>query len=169
MKTAACRFSAVTLLLLPALLAGCAGMKGASSMNIDFSKYAHQVTDGTVALYWNCTRPSPGIVRIEGVANNPWVMSPLQDLLLRFYGYSAQGATLVRASTMPKEYWIQPNAPSPFTVNLETKEAVAKVDLAYSYMLAAIGGGGGRGGGGGSSTSAEHQNTANNVCAGLAP
>jgi len=162
MNAIARRYSAMTPLLLLALLAGCAG--GASSMNLDFSSYAHQVTDGTVALYWNCSRPSPGIVQIQGVANNPWMVAPLEDLVLRFYGYSAQGATVVRASTMPKEYWINTNAPSPFTVNLQTKGAVAKVDLAYSYLLANEGGG--RFGG---ASEAEHQNTANNICSGLGP
>jgi hypothetical protein len=138
-------------------------------MNVDFSSYAHQVTDGTVALYWNCSRPSPGVVRVRGVANNPWMMAPLQDLELRLYGVSAQGYTMARASALAKDYWIQPNAPSPFTIDIQTEGIAVKFDLAYSYMLSAVGGGGGRGGGGGSSTSAEHQNTANNICADLGP
>jgi len=150
------------LLPLLVLLTGCAG--GASSMDINFSSYAHQVTDGTLALYWNCNRTSAGIVQIQGMANNPYMTAPLEDLVLHFYGYSAQGATVVRASTMPKEYWINTNAPSPFTVNLQTKGAVAKVDVAYSYQLANEGGG--RFGG---ASQAEHQNTANNICGNLGP
>ena len=75
------------LLPLLALLAGCAGAN--SSMNVDFSSYAHQVTDGKVALYWNCSRPSPGVVQVQGVANNPYMMVPLEDLEFRLYGVSA--------------------------------------------------------------------------------
>jgi hypothetical protein len=163
MDAVARRFPAMTLLPLLALLAGCAG--GTSAMNIDFSSYAHQVTDGTVALYWNCSRPSPGVVRVEGVANNPNLMVPLEDLEFRLYGVTAQGYTISRGRANAKDYWINTNAPSPFTVSVQTKGAAVKFDLAYSYMLAGNIGGGLFGGG----MSAEHQNTANNICAGLAP
>jgi hypothetical protein len=153
------------LLPLLALLAGCAG--GTSSMDVNFSSYAHQVTDGKVALYWNCTRPSPGVVQVQGVANNPWLAAPLEDLEFRLYGVSAQGYTMARARGSAKEYWIQTNAPSPFTLTIQTKGVAVKFDLGYSYMLADTGGGGRFGGGGGGS--AEQQNSANNICAGLGP
>ena len=153
----------VYLLPLLALLAGCAG--GASSMNVDFSSYAHQVTDGKVALYWNCSRPSPGVVQVQGVANNPYSPTPLEDLEFRLYGMSAQGDTMARARGSAKEYWINTNAPSPFTLTIQTKGVAVRFDLSYSYMLA--GDAGGRFGGGGGS--AEQQNTARNICAGLGP
>ena len=154
-----------SLLPLLALLAGCAG--GASSMDVNFSSYAHQVTDGKVALYWNCSRPSPGVVQVQGVANNPYLTVPLEDLEFRLYGVSAQGYTMARARGSTKEYWINTNAPSPFTLTIQTKGVAVRFDLGYSYMLADTGGGGRFGGGGGGS--AEQQNSANDICAGLGP
>jgi hypothetical protein len=153
------------LLPLLALLAGCAG--GASSMDVNFSSYAHQVTDGKVALYWNCSRPSPGVVQVQGVANNPYLSTPLEDLEFRLYGVSAQGDTMARARGSAKEYWIQANAPSPFTLTIQTKGVAVRFDLGYSYMLADTGGGGRFGGGGGGT--AEQQNSAKDICAGLGP
>jgi hypothetical protein len=161
------RFSALTPLLLLALLAGCAGMKGASSMDVNFSSYAHQVTDGKVALYWNCSRPSPGVVRVQGVANNPYLGTPLEDLEFRLYGVSAQGYTMARARGSAKEYWINMNAPSPFSIDIKTQGIAVRFDLQYSYMLADTGGGGRFGGGG--AGSAEQQNMARNICADLGP
>ena len=163
MKSGGRRFYALPLLLLLALLAGCAG--GASSMNLDFSSYAHQVTDGTVALYWNCSRPAPGVVQVQGVANNPYLGIPLEDLEFRLYGVTAQGYTVTRGRGSAKEYWINTNAPSPFTVSVQTKGAAVKFDLGYSYMLAGNVGGGLFGG----AMSAEHQNMARNICADLGP
>jgi hypothetical protein len=156
------------LLLLPALLTACGGMKTASSMDVNFSSYAHQVTDGKVALYWNCSKPEPGVVRVQGVANNPYMMSPIQDLEFRLYGVSAQGYTMARARADAKDYWIQPNSPSPFTINIQTQGVAVRFDLGYSYMLSGDTGGGGRFGGG-DSTSAETQNMARNICADLGP
>jgi hypothetical protein len=151
------------LLPLLALLAGCAGAN--SSMNVDFSSYAHQVTDGTVALYWNCSRPSPGVVQVQGAANNPHLMVPLEDLEFRLYGVSVQGYTMARARGSAKDYWINTNAPSPFTLTIQTKGVAVKFDLGYSYMLAGNVVGGLFGGG----MSAEHQNMARDICAGLGP
>jgi len=164
MNIAARRRYALTLAVLALALAACAG--GASSMNLDFSSYAHKVTDGTVALYWNCSRPAPGRVRVEGVANNPYSPVGLEDLEFRLYGVNAGGGTVSRARASAKAYMIEPNAPSPFSIDLRTRGGEARFDLVYSYMLAGgIGGGPGFGAGGGG----EQQNMARNVCAGLAP
>jgi hypothetical protein len=108
------------------------------------------------------------VVRVQGVANNPYSLTPIEDLEFRLYGVSAQGYTMARARGSAKEYWINTNAPSPFTIDIQTKGIAVRFDLGYSYMLAGDSGGGGRFGGGGS-TSAEQQNMAQNICAGLAP
>jgi len=88
MHICARRMTGLVRIALPALLAACAG-PGVSAMQVDFSKYAHQVIDGTVALYWNCSRPSPGVVQVQGVANNPYSPAPLEDLGFRLRGRGA--------------------------------------------------------------------------------
>ena len=60
----------------------------------DFNSFAHRVTDDTVVLYWNCSRSAPGVVRVAGVANNPYSPGPLQDLEFRLYGVNAQGTNV---------------------------------------------------------------------------
>jgi hypothetical protein len=166
MNIAARQRYALTVAVLALALAACAG--GASSMNLDFNSYAHKVTDGTVALYWNCSRPAPGLVRVAGVANNPYSPTPLEDLEFRLYGVNATGRNISRARADAKAYMIQTNAPSPFTIDLKPKGGEARFDLVYSYMLAG-GIGGGRAFGMGAEGGGEQQNMAQNVCAGLAP
>ena len=73
---------------LPALLAARAG-PGVSAMQVDFSEYAHQVIDGTVALHWNCSRPSPGVAQVQGLANDPFSPAPPGDLGFRLRGRGA--------------------------------------------------------------------------------
>jgi hypothetical protein len=62
-----------TLMLPPGSLLAACGL--ATPMPLD--SYAHTVTDGTVALYWNCSRPQPALVRVEGWANNPYYPQPI--------------------------------------------------------------------------------------------
>ena len=51
----------------------------------------HRVTDGKVALSWKCLRPEPGIVRLEGLANNPYYPQPIKELEFQSYGVDGQG------------------------------------------------------------------------------
>ncbi len=158
MDTSARKWYATTLVLLAVALAAC----GTAQTSLDFSSYAHRVSDDVVAIYWNCSRPSPGMVRVEGVANNPFYGQPIQDMELRVYGVNAQGGNVSRARGSTQDYLIEMNSPSPFTINLKTAGGEVRYDLVYSYMA-------GEGGLRGPTGGMERQNFARNICAGLAP
>ena len=55
--------------------------------------FSHRISDGTAALYWNCSRPGTGLVRVEGWANNPYYPGPIKDLEFILYGVNAQDGT----------------------------------------------------------------------------
>ncbi len=158
MEISARGWYATTLVLLAVALAAC----GTAQTSLDFSSYAHRVSDDTVNLYWNCSRPAAGVVRVEGAANNPFYEEPIQDLEFRVYGVNAQGSNVSRARGSAQDFLIQTNSPSRFTIDLKTVGGEVRYDLVYSYMIAA--GGARRETGGG-----EKQNFARNICAGLAP
>ena len=151
------RFYTGVLCFFTVALAAC----GTAKPMPDFNTFQHRVTDGTVALYWNCSRPATGMVRVEGVANNPYYPTPIQDLEFRLYGVTAQGSNISRARGSAQDFLIEMNAPSSFTIGLKILGEEVRYDLVYSYMMAARGLGGAMGG--------EQQNMARDVCAGLAP
>ena len=153
----------VGLALLVIGLAACAGQNLDSSMDIDFSKYAHQVADGKVAIYWNCSRPTPGTVQVQGVANSPWFTDPIQDLQFWVYGVNSQDGNVSRAHGSTRDFLIQLNAPSPFDLTLQATGQEVRFDMIYDYTM---GGGGGRRGAG---VLGEQRNMARNICQGLAP
>ncbi len=157
MDLSARRFHAMTLAILVVALAAC----GTAQPMPDFNSFQHRVTDGTVALYWNCSRPGSGVVRVAGVANNPYYPAPIQDLEFRLYGVTAQGNNVSRARASAQDYMIEMNSPSTFTIDLKTQGGENRYDLVYSYMMAARGLRGAMGG--------EQQNMARDVCAGLGP
>jgi len=149
---------AMTLAILAVALAAC----GTATPMPDFNKFAHTVTDNVVVLYWNCSRPAPGVVQVAGVANNPYSPVAIQDLEFRVYGVSAQGGNVSRGRGSAQSYMIYTNEPSPFTIDLKNVGGEARYDMTYSYMLPVAGrieivtGG-------------ERQNYAQNICAGLGP
>ena len=129
-----------------------------------FDSFAHRISDGTVSLYWNCSRPAPGAVRVDGWANNPAYPQPIKDLELILYGVNAQDRTVSQAKGSAQAYLIQTNEPSSFVVDLKTVGAEVRYDLVYQYW-----GGGDSGMGFSGSGSQRQQNMARDVCAGLAP
>jgi len=131
-----------------------------------FDTFAHRISDGTVSLYWNCSRPAPGAVRVEGWANNPDYPQPINDLEFILYGVNAQESTVSQAKASAQAYLIQTNEPTTFTIDLKTMGAEVRYDLVYQYWGAGDSGMGFRGGGG---VGQRQQNMARDVCAGLAP
>ncbi len=152
------RLYAMMLAILALILAAC---YTATPMP-DFNSFSHTVTDDTVVLYWNCSRPAPGMVQVSGVANNPYSPVALQDLEFRLYGVNAQGVNVSRARGSVKAYMIYTNQPAPFTLDLKTVGGEVRYDMVYSYMLPSEGQQT-------LVTSGERQNFARNICAGLAP
>lgn len=132
-----------------------------------FDSFAHRSADGTVALYWNCSRPGAGVVRVDGWANNPYYPNPIQDLEVILYGVNAQGSTVSQAKGSAQNYQIQTNEPSPFSVDLKTVGGEVRYDMVYQYWGGGDDGMGRRGGGGFGGE--RQQNMARNVCVGLGP
>ncbi len=148
------------LTILALVLAAC----GTAQPMPDFNSFAHRVSDDMVNLYWNCSRPAPGVVRVAGVASNPYSAQPLQDVEFRLYGVNAQGTNVSRARGSAHAFLIYTNDSSPFTIDLKTMGGETRYDLVYSYRVQpevdqnfALGTGG------------EAQNFARNICAGLGP
>ncbi len=146
----------VTLFAVP--LAAC----GLAKPLPDFDSFAHRVSDSTVALYWNCSRPEPGVVQVAGWANNPYYPQPITDLGFILYGVSAQGGDISTAHASAQAYEFFTNDPTPFTINLYTVGGEVRYDLVYHYLFQ----GGPRNGVG---IGLQQQNMARNVCAGLGP
>lgn len=156
------RLRTTTLVFFAVAVAAC----GLAKPMPPFDTFAHQISDGTVALYWNCSRPSQGVVRVEGWANNPYYPRPITELELLLYGVNAQDGNVSQAKGSARDYQIQTNEPSPFLVELRTTGGEVRYDLVYQYWGGGDGGGRlGRLGG----TGPRQQNMARDVCKGLAP
>lgn len=153
--------------LLLVLCAGTVTACGLAKPMPPLESFSHRIADGTVALYWNCSRPAAGAVRVDGWANNPYGPGPITDLGLTLYGVNAQGSSVSQAKANVQLYQIQTNEPSAFTIDFRTVGGEVRYDLVYEYSGG--GDGGGRRGMLGAGAAERKQNMARDVCAGLRP
>lgn len=102
--------------------------------------FAHRVASSHVGLYWNCTRPEPGVVRVEGVAQNPWASQEVRFLELEVVGVDARERYVSQASTALPNFLLGTNQISPFHLDLRTVGSEVRFDLFYQYRFQDNGG-----------------------------
>lgn len=54
------------------------------------SVFAHRIANSDLVLFWNCARSDSGVLRLEGVAQNPWHAQPIRYLEFELVGVDAQ-------------------------------------------------------------------------------
>lgn len=149
-------------LLVGLLAAGAACSQGERAQAIRYDAFARRVSDGTVDLYWNCTRPERGLLRVEGAVNSPVVPGAIHDVELTLYGVDRADRDVSRVQARTADYQVFTMSPSPFRLDLRLAGGEARFDLRYQYRGSNGGGNSDDGG-----QSAFVSNLARDICRGL--
>jgi hypothetical protein len=99
------------------------------------SGYTHTVQSSHVVLYWNCTQPEAGVLRLDGVAFNPWMSAPVQYLELEMEGVDAAAGSVSEGKAAARDIQIDTNRSSPFQIDLRTTGKEVRYDLYYQYRM----------------------------------
>jgi hypothetical protein len=75
------------------------------------------------------------VLRVEGVAHNPWQSQPIGYLELQVVGVDAQGRETAEAAGQARDIQILTNGRSPFQLDLRTTGSEVRVDLFYKYRF----------------------------------
>lgn len=94
--------------------------------------YAHRVGTTQVVLYWNCLRPSPDALRVDGMAQSPY-FSEVRDLEFELVGADANERVVSQTSGAARDYVLRTNQFSPFQLDLRTAGSEVRFDLFYRY------------------------------------
>ena len=124
--------------MLPGLLAlalGACALPAARPAPYPPDAYAHRVASSHVVLYWNCVRPEPGILRVEGVAQNPWSSQEVRFLEVEVVGVNNQERTVSHAKGAAQDILIHTNQFSPFRMELRAAGSEVWFDLYYEYRF----------------------------------
>ncbi len=104
--------------------------------------FAHEVSSPAVELFWNCTRPVPGTLSLEGMAFNPWSGSEIRFLDFDLVGVDSRGSTVSEVSGPAQSLIFGMMRSTPFQLALPTTGSEIRFDLFYQYQYQEPGEGG---------------------------
>ena len=95
--------------------------------------FAHLVATSHVVLYWNCTRPAADLLRVDGVAQNPWSAQPVQFLELELVSVDREDRVISETKGAVPNILLGTNQISTLRLDLRTAGGEARFDLYYHY------------------------------------
>lgn len=139
------RLSVGPAILISVLATGCAGVEMPTAMKGEPAIYppaqfSHRVATSHVVLHWNCTRPESGVLRLDGVAHNPWSPQEVRFMELEVVGIDAEGRYVSQAATALPNFMLGTNQISPFQLEVKTLGTETRFDLFYRYRFQDNGG-----------------------------
>jgi len=94
--------------------------------------FPHRVGTTHVTLYWDCQRPEPGLLRLEGVVQNPY-FSEVRFLELELVGVDDTGHVVSHTKAAIPEIILRTRQYSAFRLDLRTVGKEVRFDLFYTY------------------------------------
>jgi hypothetical protein len=85
-----------------------------------------------LVVYWNCTRPESGQVRVDGLVYSPY-FSDVRDVQLELVGVDGSDRVVSETRALPLDFALGMNRTSPFGLALRTTGSEARFDLYYGY------------------------------------
>lgn len=129
----------VFLILLGISLSACAGQgmgyPAAAPIPYPPPGFAHRVETPQMGLFYNCTNPEPGLLRLEGLAFNVWNMQPIRYLELALEGVDRSERAVSEAGGEGRDYQIPTGQSTPFQVDLRQMGTEVRYDLYYQYQF----------------------------------
>jgi hypothetical protein len=119
-------------------LEGCAAMEAPGSgpgPGLPPEAYAHRVATSEVVLLWNCLEREPGLLRVEGIAQNPWQAQPIGYLEFTLVGVDAQERTTAQTAGAARDLQIYTNTNTSFQLELKRAGTEVRFDLYYDYRF----------------------------------
>lgn len=114
---------------------GTLGRPAAEPTSYPPDAFAHRVASSHVVLYWNCARPDAGLVRLEGVAQNPWSPQEVRFLEFDLVGVDARDRTVSQAKGEARDFLLGTSQTTPFHLDLRTQGTEVRFDLYYRYRF----------------------------------
>lgn len=96
--------------------------------------FAHRVSAPDVDIYWNCTQPEAGLLRVNGVAQNSGGRE-VRFVELQLEGVDAKDRNIAQAATAVPDIILFTNQVSPFELDLRTVGSEVRFDLFYQYSI----------------------------------
>jgi hypothetical protein len=88
-----------------------------------------------VELYWKCDQGEPGLMRLEGMARNPWSPQEVRFLEFDLVGVDPEGRAVSEGHGEAVGFLLGTNQTTRFQVALRPSGREARYDLFYQYRF----------------------------------
>jgi hypothetical protein len=111
------------------------GVGGAAGWQMPYppTGYAHHIGSNPLDLYWNCARPGPSVLQMDGLAVNALGDAEVLFLKIELAGVNARGLDVSSAKFESPNIQIWMRESQPFRMDLPTTGAEVRFDLYYEY------------------------------------
>lgn len=126
--------------LLGLALVGCAADGMQSSSMIGAEPYPppglpHRVASSHVELYWKCDQGGPDVMRVQGMARNPWSPQEVRFLEFDLFGVDRDDRAVSTAHAAAPNFLLGTNQITRFEVALRLTGREVRYDLYYRYRF----------------------------------
>ncbi len=134
-KVTSVRMGVMALLSLGLFACTAVGVGGPTAFSLPYPPpgYAHHVHSQPLDLYWNCARPGPNVLQMDGVAVNQLGSGDVRFLKFELTGVNAQGFDVSSAKFDSPNLSISTGESQPFRIDLPTTGAETRFDLYYQF------------------------------------
>jgi hypothetical protein len=96
--------------------------------------FEHRVSAADVSVFWNCTRPEPNVLQVDGVVQNISGRQ-VQFAEVQVVGVNAGDHAADSAKAAVRAISLQSNQRSPFLLQLRTLGDEVRFDMYYWYYV----------------------------------
>ncbi len=100
--------------------------------------FAHRIVSEDVEIFWNCSRPQPSLLRVDGIAKNDG-KGEVHLLQLELHDVDRLTGTILQSASAVSDIILHPDIFSPIQVELQPATAEGQVDLLYTYRITSLG------------------------------
>jgi hypothetical protein len=116
-------------------LMGCvSGQAPERTSPVSLNTFAHRIGSSYLVLYWNCERPEPGRLQLDGVAQSPWG-AEIRSLEFEFVGVNMRDRVVSETKGEIRDPVIRTREVSPFRLDLQTVGSEVRFDLYYQHQF----------------------------------
>jgi hypothetical protein len=95
----------------------------------------HRVASSEVELYWKCDQGAPGVMRVQGMARNPWSSQEVRFLEFDLFGVDQDDRAVSNAHAAAPNFLLGTNQITRFEVALRMTGREVRYDLVYRYRF----------------------------------
>ena len=95
----------------------------------------HRAASSHVEFYWRCDRTDPGMMRIAGLARNPWSSQAVQYLEFEAAGVDRDGRVVSEGHAVASADFLGTNQLTRFRLDIRSSGREVRYDLYYQYQF----------------------------------